>query len=194
MDSYVIREHRYADWPRNAYILLSCSYLDRASLCKSATTSHAAHNLLLNAASLKRLSSGGEARNLPRTLVTSTSTETASLSKLAKNYKALRAAAHVEFNAVLALKHASVSNVEEFDSVIHLVSHPLASIEALSRLSRVDLDELLPQPFAAANQTALHHAMVHWLPSIRFWRCLPTRACASRILVVMTCLRLHPCC
>jgi hypothetical protein len=47
--------------------------------------------------------------------------------------------------------------------VIHLVSHPLASIEALSRLSRVDLDELLPQPFAAANQTALHHAMVHWV-------------------------------
>jgi hypothetical protein len=47
--------------------------------------------------------------------------------------------------------------------VIHLVSHPLASIEALSRLSRVDLDELLPQPFAAVSQSALHHAMVHWV-------------------------------
>ena len=92
-----------------------------------------------------------------------TSAETASLSKLAKHYKALHAATHVEFNATLALKHASVSNIEPFDSVIHLVSHPLTSIEALSRLSRVDLDELLPQPFAAVNQTALHHAMVHWV-------------------------------
>jgi hypothetical protein len=121
------------------------------------------HKLLLNAASLKRLSSGGEARSLPRYLVTSTFTETASLSRLAKHYKALHAAAHVEFNATLALKHASASNVEPFDSVIHLVSHPVVSIEALSRLSRVDLDQLLPQPFAAANQTALHYATVHWV-------------------------------
>ncbi len=83
------------------------------------------------------------------------------MSTLVKHYKALHAATHVEFSAALALKHATVSNVEPFDSVIHLVSHPLASIEALSRLSRVDLDELLPQPFAAANQSALHHAMVH---------------------------------
>jgi hypothetical protein len=95
--------------------------------------------------------------------VTSAFAETASLSKLAKNYKALRAAAHVEFNATLALKHASVNNIEPFDSVIHLVSHPLARIEALSRLPRFDLDELLPQSFAPVNQTALHHAMVHWV-------------------------------
>ncbi len=85
------------------------------------------------------------------------------MSKLAKHYKALHAATHVQFNTTLALKHATVSNVEPFDSVIHLVSHPLASIEALSRLSQVDLDELLPHPFAAVNQTALHHAMVHWV-------------------------------
>ncbi len=85
------------------------------------------------------------------------------MSKLAKHYKALYAATQVEFIATLALKHAAVNNVEPFDSVIHLVSRPLASIEALSRLSRVDLDELLPQPLAAANQTALHHAMVHWV-------------------------------
>jgi hypothetical protein len=47
--------------------------------------------------------------------------------------------------------------------VIHLVSHPLASIEALSRLLQVDLDKLFPQSFAPVNQTALHHAMVHWV-------------------------------
>jgi hypothetical protein len=43
-----------------------------------------------------------------------------------------------------------------------LVSHPLASIEALSRLPRFDIDEILPQQFAAANHTILHHAMMHW--------------------------------
>ncbi len=111
MDSYVIYEHCYAGWPRNAYLLRPCSYLDRARQCKSATIFHTTHNLLLNASSLKRLSSGGEAHSLPRYLVTSTSTETASLSKLAKHYKALHAATHVEFNATLALKHATVSNV-----------------------------------------------------------------------------------
>ncbi len=50
--------------------------------------------------------------------------------------------------------------------MIHLVSHPLASIDALSRLSRFDLDQLVPQPFAAVNQTALHYAMVHWVAVI----------------------------
>jgi hypothetical protein len=95
----VIREHCYAGWPRNAYLLLLCSYLDRASSCKSATIFHTTHNLLLNTASLKRLSSGGEAHSLPRYLVTSTYAETASLSKLAKHYKALHAATHVEFNS-----------------------------------------------------------------------------------------------
>ena len=138
-------------------------YPDKAKQCKSTVSFNTTVDLLWNATSLKRTSLSKRDEYRRDVLVTGTLAEAASLSKLAKNYKALHVATHAEFNATLALKHASVSNVEPFDSVIHLVSHPLASIEALAKLPRVDLDELLPQPFVAANQSALHHAMVHWV-------------------------------
>ena len=85
------------------------------------------------------------------------------LLQLSKLYFETREGVDVKFSAMLALKHYAVSRVEPFDTVIHLVSHPLASIEALSKLPRLDLDKLLPQRFAANNQSALHRAMVHWV-------------------------------
>ncbi len=85
------------------------------------------------------------------------------MSMLSQRYFETREGIQVVFNVTLALKHPDVSNIEPFDAVIHLVSHPLVGIEALAKLPRHLLDSLLPQPFAAANQTALHRAMVHWV-------------------------------
>lgn len=100
---------------------------------------------------------------MQRYLVTGTLGEAGVLGQLAKTPISGRARAAVVFNASLAIQHAGINMQESFDAVIHLVSDPRISIEALSRLPRSKLEQMLPQPFAPANQTALHRAMVHWV-------------------------------
>jgi hypothetical protein len=138
-------------------------YLDKASACKSTVAFNTTLDLLWKVTSLKRNSSVASAHDIQRCLVTGTLADALVLSKLSKLYFEADEGVYVKFSAKLALKHYAVSKVEPFDTVIHLVSHPLASIEALSKLPRLDLDKLLPQPFAANNQSAIHRAMVHWV-------------------------------
>ncbi len=138
-------------------------YLDKASACKSTEAFNTTLDLLWKVTSLKRNSSVASAHDIQRCLVTGTLADALVLSKLSKLNLEADEGVHVKFSAILALKHYAVSKVEPFDTVIHLVSHPLASIEALSKLPRLDLDKLLPQRFAANNQSAIHRAMVHWI-------------------------------
>ncbi len=62
------------------------------------------------------------------------------------------------------LKRIETPTSHSVDYIIHFVSNPLAAIAELAASSSwTQIDSVLPQPFAPANQTALQHALVHWV-------------------------------
>ncbi len=62
------------------------------------------------------------------------------------------------------LKRIETPTSHSVDYIIHFVSNPLATIAELAASSSwTHIDSVLPQPFAPANQTALQHALVHWV-------------------------------
>ena len=139
----------------------ACRYLEKAGQCKAKTTFNTTLDLLWSAISFRRNASAAGAPSMQRYLVTGTLGEAGVLGQLAKTPISGRARAAVVFNASLAIQHDGIDMQESFDAVILLVSDPRISIEALSRLPRSKLAQMLPQPFAPANQTALRRAMVH---------------------------------
>ncbi len=143
--------------------LIILRYMAKARLCSATSLFTTPRDLLCSTTAFKHTSFAVAHTATHRSLVTGTQAQAHILTQLHALYSAKQKGRIVHFNATLALKHTSVSHVEPFDTIIHLVSHPLASIESLSKVSPHELDELLPQSFAAANQTALHRAMVHWV-------------------------------
>ncbi len=68
----------------------------------------------------------------------------------------------IDLSATLRRTETPISH--SVDYIIHFVSNPLAAIAELAASSSwTQMDAVLPQPFAPANQTALQHALVHWV-------------------------------